>query len=177
MSRLHKHVKAFSARLFHESYDYVSKSAQLTSAGAQERRALPSCPPVFQGKAVHAQATAAMSTAQAVHLDAAKERSYTSSGASDLAAPRKTMRQLHTPAAAAAYSSSPDRARKQQPTPAAHKGGPKAIVAAKEHWPSQYEEIGRITGQYSIPRKQVFAVVELGATQFKVLQPPPLINC
>ncbi|CAK0747858.1 hypothetical protein CVIRNUC_001795 [Coccomyxa viridis] len=78
------------------------------------------------------------------------------------------MRQLHTPAAAAAYSSSPDRARKQQPTPAAHKGGPKAIVAAKEHWPSQYEEIGRITGQYSIPRKQVFAVVELGATQFKV---------
>ena len=176
MSRLHKHVKAFSARLFHGSHKYVSESAQLTSVIAKERRALLSCPPVFQGRAVHAQATA-MSTAQAVHLDAAKERSYTSSGASVLAAPPKTMRQLHTPAAAAAYTSSQDTARKQQPTPAAHKGGPKAIVAAKEHWPSQYEEVGRITGQYSIPRKQVFAVVELGATQFKVLQPPLLINC
>ena len=176
MSRLHKHVRALSARLFHGSHNNVLESAQLTSAIAQERRAVPSCHPVFQGRAVHAQATAAMSTAQAVHLDAAKERSHTSSGASDLAAPRKTMRQLHTPAAAAAYSTSRDSARKQQPTPAAHKGGPKAIVAAKEHWPSQYEEVGRITGQYSIPRKQVFAVVELGATQFKVLHPPLLIN-
>ena len=154
----------------------MSDSIQSTSAIAQERRALSPYPPVIQGSALFARTIAAMSTAEAVHLDAAKERAYKSSSASDSAASRKPMRQLHTSAAAAADSNSANSNRKQQPTPAAHKGGPKAIVAAKQHWPSQYQEVGRITGQYSIPRKQVFAVVELGATQFKVLHSALLMS-
>ena len=173
MSRLHKHLRALSARLFDGGYAQSLQSAQFISSIAQERRALLPCHPVSQDRAVHSQTTAAMPTAQAMHSDASKERSYTSISAADLAEPRKPMRQLHTPAAAAAaYSSSVHGNRKQQPTPAAHKGGPKAIVAAKQQWPSQYQEVGRITGQYSIPRTQVFAVVELGATQFKVLNSP-----
>ena len=32
----------------------------------------------------------------------------------------------------------------------------------------QYQHMGRIEGQLSIPRKPVFAVIELGATQYKV---------
>lgn len=177
MSRLHKHVRTLSTRLINGSRAYGSESAQSTSAIAQERRILPSYPPVNQGRAVFARTMAAMSMAEAVHLDAAKERTYISSSASDSAAPRKLMRQLHTSAAAAAHSNTVNSNRKQQPTPAAHRGGPKAIVAAKQHWPSQYQEIGRITGRYSIPRKQVFAVVELGATQFKVLHSALLMSC
>ena len=32
----------------------------------------------------------------------------------------------------------------------------------------QYQHMGRIEGRLSIPRKPVFAVIELGATQYKV---------
>lgn len=34
--------------------------------------------------------------------------------------------------------------------------------------PPQYQRSGSIQGRYTVPRKPVFAVVEVGATQFKV---------
>ena len=34
--------------------------------------------------------------------------------------------------------------------------------------PPQYQRIGTISGKYAVERKPVFAVVEVGATQFKV---------
>lgn len=53
--------------------------------------------------------------------------------------------------------------------PKPHAGGPTPEVAAAQSWPAQVVRTGRVKGKYNIKRKQVFAVVELGPTQFKVM--------
>ncbi len=47
-------------------------------------------------------------------------------------------------------------------------GGPAPEVAAKQDWPQQVTRVGKVAGRFEVPRKPVFAVVELGPTQFKV---------
>ncbi|EIE25523.1 hypothetical protein COCSUDRAFT_40742 [Coccomyxa subellipsoidea C-169] len=46
--------------------------------------------------------------------------------------------------------------------------GPAPEVAAKQDWPQQVTRVGKVAGRFEVPRKPVFAVVELGPTQFKV---------
>lgn len=58
--------------------------------------------------------------------------------------------------------------KREPPSARPHAGGPAPDVAAKQEWPEQVKRIGKVLGPYEVPRKQVFAVVELGPTQFKV---------
>ncbi len=58
---------------------------------------------------------------------------------------------------------------KRKPPPGRpHAGGPAPEVAAKQDWPQQVTRTGKVQGPFEVPRKPVFAVVELGPTQFKV---------
>jgi hypothetical protein len=52
--------------------------------------------------------------------------------------------------------------------PKPHAGGVTAEVAAAQSWPAQVVRIDKVKGPYKVERKPIFAVVELGPTQFKV---------
>ncbi|KAK9908800.1 hypothetical protein WJX75_003070 [Coccomyxa subellipsoidea] len=58
--------------------------------------------------------------------------------------------------------------KRKPPSSRPHSGGLAPEVAAKQDWPQQVARIGKVLGPYEVPRKPVFAVVELGPTQFKV---------
>ena len=75
-----------------------------------------------------------------------------------LARPRRSSARL----AAATFAAS-SRALQAEPVAAAE---PPAAVADWD--PPQYERIGTVAGKYAVERKPVFAVVEIGPTQFKV---------
>ena len=175
MAQLQRHVRTLTATIRAAAYFDASRSTS-TSASAQDSLRSLACPLGFQSRSVHLRPQAALQTAYTVHEDAAKERQNTSSSAisqrpsayphmtSDSGQPSR----LYSSVAADAFSKQAGIGTKKQGTPPKHRGGPQAAVAAKESWPMQYQHMGRVEGRLSIPRKPVFAVVELGATQYKV---------
>ena len=176
MSRLQRHAWALSAKLWTAAQSQTSDVGMSSAMGQGSLKSL-ACPLSNQSRSVHARTAAALPAAASVHLDADKERKFASSSpASDrrphsphLRASSRQLHEFHTSTAAAAASPPSDTKNRHHSTPPSHKGGPQPAVAAKESWPSQYKVRGRIEGPYSTPRKPVFAVIELGATQYKVM--------
>ena len=176
MSRLQRHAWALSAKVWTASHSQTS-DVVMSSVVGQGSTASLACALMIQSRSVHARTAAALPFAAPVHLDADKERQFAiRSPESDrrlhnfhLRASSRQLHEFHTSAAAAANSPPSDTKNRHHSTPPSHKGGPQPAVAAKEFWPSQYKVSGRIEGPYSTPRKPVFAVVELGATQYKVM--------
>ena len=66
--------------------------------------------------------------------------------------------------------------KRKQPPGRPHAGGPTPEVAAKQDWPQQVTRTGKVQGPFQVLRKPVFAVVELGPTQFKVRWCSPFIR-
>ena len=62
--------------------------------------------------------------------------------------------------------------KRQPPSPRPHAGGPTPDQVSAQLGPPQVTRLGKVTGPYRVPRKAVFAVVELGPTQFKVCSGP-----
>lgn len=177
MSRLQKHVRDLTARLWTAAHARAADVATASAVAHQSTTSL-ACPVSIQSRSLHLWTRAALPTASSVHVSAARERQYASSSSSafDFPPEAKAARQQQQQALSNSYSTSSAaapsghsyRSAGQRSMSPSHKGGPAPEVAAKEHWPSQYRDMGRIKGPYKLPRKQVFAVVELGATQYKV---------
>ena len=175
MAQLHRHVRALTATVRAAAQFEASRSTTISASAQDSLRSL-ACPLGFQSRSVHLRPQAALQTAYTVHQDAAKERQNTSSSANGQragACPHMTSvhgqpSRLYSSVAVDALSQQAGLGSKKQGTPPKHRGGPQAAIAAKESWPMQYQHMGRIEGQLSIPRKPVFAVIELGATQYKV---------
>ena len=176
MAQLHRHVRVLTAQLRATAHS-ESPIVPAVSALAQESLRSLACPLLFQSRSVHRSPPEALQKTYSVHQDAAKERQNTSScslSRSGYASSGMTLvnwqpSRLCNTAATNAPSHRTDPRSKKQGTPPKHRGGPQAAVAAKEFWPMQYRQTDRIEVAYSIPRKAVFAVIELGATQYKVL--------
>ena len=175
MYRLQRHAWALSAKVCTAAHCQTS-DAGMSSVVGQGSMASLACALMIQSRSVRARTAAALPVAASVHLDADKERQFASSSPESdrrshnfhLRASSQQLHELHTSAAAAAASPPSDTKSRHRSTLPSHKGGPQPAVAAKESWPSQYKVSGRIEGPYSTPRKPVFAVIELGATQYKV---------
>ena len=58
--------------------------------------------------------------------------------------------------------------KRHPPSPPPHAGGPTPDQVSAQLGPPQVSRLGKVMGFYQVPRKPVFAVVELGPTQFKV---------
>lgn len=176
MSRLQRHAWALSTKVWTAAHSQAS-NVGVSFAMGQGSLASLACALMIQSRSLHAPTAAALPAAASVHLDADKERQFASSSpASDrrphnphVRASSRQLHEFHTSAATAATSPPSDTKNRHHSTPPSHKGGPQPAVAAKESWPSQYKVSGRIEGPYSTPRKPVFAVIELGATQYKVM--------
>ncbi len=57
---------------------------------------------------------------------------------------------------------------RQPPSPRPHAGGPTPDQVSAQMGPPQVSRLDKVRGRYQVARKPVFAVVELGPTQFKV---------
>ena len=179
MAQLQRHVRALTAKMLNAARTEASSIAMISGSAQESSRSL-ACPLEFQSRSVHLRVLTALQNACSVHQDAANERQNTSSSALSrraCASPETACvnwqpSKLHSSVAADAPRNQTDKQRRNHGTPPKHRGGPQLAVAAKESWPRQYQHIGRIDGKYSIPRKPVFAVIELGATQYKVLPLP-----
>ena len=179
MSQLPRHVRALSARIWATAHS-GTLVALCPSAAAQDSLGNLACPLLNQSRSVHVWTSAVSPADASVHQDAAKERQNASISAVGQGfnygqSLTKSLRQaggFHSSASAPANDKHFTMRHKQNSSGLIHKGGPDETVAAKESWPSQYRQAGRIEAQYKIPRKPVFAVIELGATQYKVLPSP-----
>ena len=58
--------------------------------------------------------------------------------------------------------------KRHPPSPRPHAGGPTPDQVSAQLGPPQVSRLDKVKGYYQVPRKPVFAVVELGPTQFKV---------
>jgi hypothetical protein len=66
--------------------------------------------------------------------------------------------------------------KRQPPSPKPHAGGSTPDQVSAQLGPPQVTRLGKVAGQYQVPRKAVFAVVELGPTQFKVRSGVLVVN-
>ena len=178
MAQLHRYGRALAGTIRSTAPFNVSSVATASTVAQESLRSL-ACPLLFRSEPVHLWTSEASWIASSVHQDAAKERENRSSASPG---PRVSAFhamtyvngqpcRLYSSAATGALNGKPEKKSKKQATPPRHQGGPQPAVAAKESWPQQYKPISRIEEKYRIPRKPVFAVIELGATQYKVVPP------